>query len=345
MSSTSRGTSRLRVAVAGGTGYAGAGLVALLERHPAVELVEVSSRTQAGRRHSEVYPGSECDLTLGDEVDGAACDAVVAALPARESAGRASRWLSHGAVVIDVGPDFRLRDPALYQLWYGAEHPRPDLLAEAVLALPELQPGPIATARLIALPGCFSTAAILGCGPAVTEQLVEPEVLVDAKSGISGAGRQAGSDYLFAEVAETVRAYAVGGHRHRPEMEQAFSGLAPGEWAVTFVPHLVPMARGIAATCYLRPRPGVGLESLRDAYRSWYGDQPFMRLGEQAPSSKLASGTNLCYLSVHQQATTVVVCAVLDNLGRGAASQAVQVLNQRFGLEPTAGLEPEPRWP
>jgi N-acetyl-gamma-glutamyl-phosphate reductase len=340
-----RGASRLRVAVAGGTGYAGAGVVQLLGRHPQVELVQVSSGSRAGQTHREAYPGSDCDLTMCAEVDAAECDVVVAALPAGESAQRAAAWLEQGATVIDVGPDFRLRDPDLYREWYGLEHPWPRLLGRAVLALPELDAAAIAEAELLALPGCFSTAAILACGPALREKLVGPDILVDAKSGISGAGRQAGVDYLFAEAAETVRAYAAAGHRHRPEMEQALSDLGGQRCAVTFVPHLVPMTRGIAATCYLRPRPGVRLEAVRMAYQRCYGEQPFVRLCDHPPSTKLAAGTNLCYLSLDQQGDWLVICAALDNLGRGASSQAVQVLNQRFSLGATAGLESPPRWP
>jgi N-acetyl-gamma-glutamyl-phosphate reductase len=336
---------RRRVAVAGSMGYAGAGLVAMLGRHPEVELVQVASRSQAGQRHREVYPGSECDLTMVEEVNPAACDVVLAALPAGEVAIRTGAWLEQGAAVIDIGPDFRLADPRLYRQWYGVEHARPDLLAQAVLALPELEPGALTGASLMALPGCFSTAAILGCGPAVVEHLVEPEVLVDAKSGISGAGRQAGSSYLFPELDQTVLAYSVGGHRHRPEMELALTRLAGEACSVIFVPHLVPMTRGIVATCYLTLRPGVSLEDAQAAYRHWYAAAPFLRLGDQPASSKLTAGTNLCYLSLHQQGDRLIVCSVLDNLGRGASSQAVQVLNQRFGLTPTAGLEQAPRWP
>ena len=335
----------LRVAVAGATGYAGAGCVGLLWQHPGVDVVQVGSRSQAGRRHQDVCPGSGCPLELEAEVDGSGCDVVVSALPPGEAAGAARGWLEQGAVVIDVAADFRLRDPAAYRAWYGRDHPAPELLEQAVLALPELQPEAISGASLLALPGCFSTAAILACGPAAMSGLVEPEVVVDAKTGTSGAGRQADSGHLFSELNESVRAYSVSGHRHRPEMEQALSQLAGASFGVTFVPHLAPMTRGIVATCYLRPRPGVGLEPLLQAYRQRYQGAPFVSLVDQAAPSKLASHTNLCFISLQLQGPHLVVCAVLDNLGRGASSQAVQVLNQRFGLEPTAGLAAAPQWP
>ena len=336
---------KLRVAVAGATGYAGAGCVQLLMAHPDVEVVQVGSRSQSGRRHQDVYPGSTCSLELTPEVDAARCDAVLSALPPGEAALSAGTWLAQGAVVIDVAADFRLRDPAAYRAWYGHDHPAPELLDRAVVALPELDPEGIDGASLLALPGCFSTAAILACGPAAMAHLVEPQVVVDAKTGTSGAGRQADSGHLFAELNESVRAYAVAGHRHRPEMEQTLSQLGGAAFGVTFVPHLVPMTRGIVATCYLSLRSGAGLEEVRAVYRRHYQGAPFVALVEQAAPSKLASGTNLCFISVDVQGPHLVVCAVLDNLGRGASSQAVQVLNQRFGLALTAGLKAAPQWP
>jgi N-acetyl-gamma-glutamyl-phosphate reductase len=335
--------SKVRVAVAGATGYAGAGCVQLLGAHPGVDLVQVGSRSQAGRRHQDVYPGSGCSLELAPEIDGSACDVVVSALAPGGAASAAGKWLQQGAVVIDVAADFRLRDPAVYRAWYGQEHPAPELLGRAVLALPELEPDLIAQASLLALPGCFSTATILACGPAAMAHLVE--AVVDAKTGASGAGRQADSGHLFSELNESVRAYAVAGHRHRPEMEQTLSQLGGESFAVTFVPHLTPMTRGIVATCYLRLRPGVGLEEVEAAYRERYRGAAFVTLVEQAAPSKLASHTNRCFISLQQQGPHLVVCAVLDNLGRGASSQAVQVLNQRFGLAATAGLGAAPQWP
>lgn len=336
---------RWRVGVAGATGYAGQELVALLGAHPGVLLEQVSSRSAPGRRHGEVCPGSECQLELVADLDGGALDVVISALPHLEAAALAPGWLDAGALVIDVSADFRLRDPAQYHAWYGAEHPAPHLLGSAVLALPELRPDALAEARLISLPGCFSTATVLACAPAVAAGLVEDEVIVDGKTGVSGAGKGAGSAYLFSELNESVRGYALGGHRHSPEMVQVLSELRGGPVRVTFVPHLVPMTRGIAATCYLRPRPGVDLGALIDRYRDAYRDSPFVHLWETPPPTKVASYTNHCFIHLAQQGELVVVEGVLDNLGRGAAGQAVQVLNQRLGLPATAGLERGPWWP
>jgi N-acetyl-gamma-glutamyl-phosphate reductase len=339
------GEKRLRVSLAGATGYAGAACLRLLLDHPSVELVEIASRSQSGRVHADAYPGSECRMVMVESVDAAGCEVVISALPPGEAARSAPEWLARGAVVLDVSADFRLSSEASFQRWYGSPHPSPELLPEAVLALPELLPAEIPNARLLALPGCFSTAAILACGPAAAHDLVEPEVVVDGKTGVSGAGRSAGTAHLFSELNESVKPYAVGGHRHQPEMEQVLGRLSGGPFAVTFVPHLVPMTRGIEVTCYLRPRPGVTLDQLRARYRSQYRDQPFVRVSDVPVASKQTSHTNFCWVSLEQQGRHLVVSAVLDNLGRGASSQAIQVMNLRFGLEPTAGIGSHPQWP
>ena len=335
----------LRVAVAGATGYAGAGCVNLLLQHPDVALVAVASSSQSGHTHSAVCPGSTCDLQLVEAIDASKCDVVISACAPGDAARHASDWLRHGAVVVDVSADFRLNSASAFAEWYGGPHPCPELLPEAVLALPELRPGPIAGARVLALPGCFSTAAILACGPLAANQLVEPEVVVDGKTGVSGAGRSASAEYLFTELNESVKPYAVGGHRHQPEMEQVLSELGGGQFAVTFVPHLVPMTRGIQVTCYLRPRAGVGLDKVRALYRDQYRDQPFVCLSDVPVPSKQTSYTNMCWISLEEQGRHLVVSAVLDNLGRGASSQAIQVMNLRFGLDPRAGLGGLGQWP
>ncbi len=341
---TSAREARPRIGVAGATGYAGAELVGLLVDHPAVELAQVSSRTHAGQAHREACRGSNCELTLRAELDATELDVVVSALPALEAAALAPAWLGAGALLIDVSGDFRLRDPLLYRRWYGADHPFPELLEDAVLAVPELCPKG-SGARVLALPGCFSTTTILACGPAARSHLVDADVVVDGKTGISGAGRGAGEAYLFSELDESVLAYAVGGHRHQPEMAQALSELAGEEVAVTFVPHLVPMTRGISVTCYLRPRQGVSRERLVEVYQSAYRDSPFVHLVDQPAPTKLASRTNHCFIHLALQGPRLVVSAVLDNLGRGAAGQAVQVLNWRLGLAPAAGIGRAPQWP
>jgi len=335
----------LRVAVAGATGYAGAGCVNLLLQHPAVDLVAVASSSQSGRAHSGVCPGSTCELQLVEAIDASKCDVVISACAPGDAARHASDWLGHGAVVIDVSADFRLNSASAFANWYGSPHPCPELLPQAVLALPELLPEAIPAAQVLALPGCFSTAAILACGPLAAQHLVEPEAVVDGKTGVSGAGRSASAEYLFTELNESVKPYAVGGHRHQPEMEQVLSQLGNGSFSVTFVPHLVPMTRGIQVTCYLKPQEGVSLEQVRGLYRDQYQGQPFVRVSDDPVPSKQTSYTNMCWISLEQQGRHLVVSAVLDNLGRGASSQAIQVMNLRFGLDPRAGLGGPGQWP
>ena len=333
-----------RVGVAGATGYAGAELVGLLLEHPSVQLTQVSSRRQAGRRHREVCRGSNCELELKAELDPGQLEVVISALPALEAAAQAPAWLAGGAILIDVSADFRLREPGLYLTWYGREHPAPELLSPAALTLPELglgSPG----GRVVALPGCFATAAIIAAGPAVRSGLVELDVVVDGKTGISGAGRGAGPDYLFSELGESVLAYAVPGHRHQPEIVQALSDLAEGRVGVTFVPHLVPMTRGIAVTCYLRWAGPPQLERVVQEYRLAYAGSPFIHLVDSPAPTKLASRTNHTFVHLASQGPHLVVEAVLDNLGRGAAWQAVQALNWRLGLDLAAGIGRAPQWP
>ena len=240
----------ISVAVIGATGYAGATALSLLASHPHTRVVRATSRTYGGQKLATVYPAAALDLVLSAEPDPGDAEVVFVALPHGMAGSLAGKWLEEGRVVVDLGADFRLRDASVYARWYGSAHPAPELLARAVFALPEIAREDLRGARLLACPGCYATAAILALHPAARSGLVEADFIVDAASGISGAGRSLAVGYHFAEAAEDFRAYAVGGHRHQAEMFQALAkdGLPP---AVTFVPHLVPMVRGILATCYL----------------------------------------------------------------------------------------------
>jgi len=319
--------------------------VALLAGHPGVELVRLLARSHAGRRFGDVVPGSGVDLVLESGLDPGDVDVVLAALPHTVAAEHAGRWLSSGAVVVDMSADFRLRDPTAYERWYGMRHPAPELCEEAVYALPELDAHRLHGANLIAAPGCYPTAGLLATVPALRAGLVGADVVIDAKSGVSGAGRSPGLGTHYAEVNESVAAYAVDGHRHKAELLQEMNAAAGGDVRVTFVPHLVPMTRGILATAYLRPRPGVVVDDLVAVYRDLCAAHPCLRYDDTPPPTKTVAGTNLAALNVKGQDGIAVVTCAVDNLVKGAAGQAVQALNLRFGLEETAGLPLRPAWP
>ncbi len=335
----------VRVAVVGATGYIGSTCAAILDRHPAVELVQVVARSEAGRPLQAVYPPSPVTLPLRERLDPDGLDAVVAALPHGVAALAARSWLDAGLVVLDCSADFRLRDPAAYRHWYGRDHPDPGLLGEAVYGLPELAGPELRTARLVALPGCFPTAAILAAAPALRAGLTLPEALVDAKSAVSGAGRSPTAGTHFAEVDGGVQAYAVTGHRHLPEIEQELTRVAGLEVGAAFVPHLVPAVRGLLATVYLRLHRGASAAQVAAVYADAYRGEPFVRWSERPPSTKWASGTNRCFVHATVQGPWLVALGAIDNLWKGAASQAVQALNLRFGLDPTLGLEQTALWP
>lgn len=335
---------RIPVAVLGATGYTGVELVRLLVRHPAVELTFLSSEQYRDRPLAEVYPFLEgvLDARLGapDPAVVSACsDVVFTALPHAAAAPVVRELLLRGRRVLDLSADFRLRDAAVYARWYG-EHPAPELLREAVYGLPEVYRERLREARLVAVPGCYPTAALLGLLPLARAGLISEPVVIDAKSGTTGAGRGAKVEQLFAEVNENFRAYAVTGHRHLPEIEQEL-GLAGGTSPVLFVPHLLPVSRGILSTMYVRSperRP-----PLAELFREAYEAEPFLVLrGEDVmPELREVRGTNRCALGWHWDAGTrqAVVVTAIDNLGKGAAGQAVQCLNVLLGMPETVGLE------
>jgi N-acetyl-gamma-glutamyl-phosphate reductase len=338
-------TTPIRAAVVGSTGYIGMQCTALLAGHPNVELIRVLGSSSAGRRYCDVVPGSSVELTIEDGLDPGSVDVVVAALPHTIAATRAAEWLSGGAAVIDCSADFRLHSGAAYARWYGVEHPSPDLLDEAVYAMVELHRDRLDCANLISVPGCYPTAALLACVPALRAGLIEPDIIVDAKSGVSGSGRAAKLGNSFAEVNESVHAYGVEGHRHKSEMLEQLGDAAGGDVRFTFVPHLIPMTRGILATAYLRPNAGVNAAHLRDVYSSLCATSPFLDLVSAPPATKSVTGTNRAAIHVGWQDEVAVVTVAIDNLGKGGAGQAVHALNVRFGFDETAGLESRVLWP
>ena len=335
---------KVRAAVAGANGYAGITAVNLLSRHPHVELVQLTSRSYAGKPYREVFPLLELEGQFLAEPEPDGIDVVFSCLPHNVGAGKAQAWLDRGARVIDMSADFRLRDAGQYPVWYRQAHPHPELLETAVLGLPELHADELKQAKLIAVPGCYSTTAILALAPAVAASLAGKDVVIDAKSGVSGAGRSPALGTHFSEVNESVAAYSIAGHRHIAEIEQELGALANGHQPrVTFVPHLVPMSRGILATCYFDLQGS--LAQLQDAYREFYAGQPFTRVIDQAPSTKLASHSNLCLVNVSAQGEKAVVTAALDNLVKGASGQGVECFNLAFGFDRTTALEAPVQWP
>ena len=334
----------VKAAVAGANGYAGMTLVNLLARHPSVQLSQLTSRSYAGKPYSEVFPLLDLKGEFRPEPDPVGLDVVFSCLPHNVGASKAGAWLAAGARVIDMSADFRLHDAAQYPIWYGQEHPEPGLLASAVFGLPELHEREIKDADLVAVPGCYSTASILALAPAVAAGLVGSDIVVDAKSGVSGAGRSPGIGVHFSEVNESVGAYAIGGHRHLSELNQELGKLSRnGEVQVTFVPHLIPMTRGILASCYFDLKGS--LAELEEAYREFYAEQPFTRVVDHTPATKLASHTNLCLVNVAAQGKKAVVTAALDNLLKGASGQGVECFNIAFGFDRTTALEGPAQWP
>jgi N-acetyl-gamma-glutamyl-phosphate reductase len=334
---------KARVAVAGANGYAGMTLVHLLARHPGVELIQLTSRSFEGQPYASVFPLLDIEGTFRAEFEPDGVDVVFSCLPHNVGAAKAEGWLSGGARVIDMSADFRLKDAAQYPIWYKQEHPAPALLRKAVFGLPELHESELKDAALIAVPGCYSTASILALAPAAAAGVVGSDIVVDAKSGVSGAGRSPGIGTHFSEVNESIGAYAIAGHRHLPELTQELTALGGNGLRITFVPHLVPMTRGILVTCYFDLKGS--LADLRDTYTEFYADQPFTKVLGQSPTTKLASHSNLCLVNVAAQGEKAVVTAALDNLVKGASGQGVECFNIAFGFDRKTALEMPVQWP
>ncbi|MHB1929437.1 MAG: N-acetyl-gamma-glutamyl-phosphate reductase [Acidimicrobiales bacterium] len=332
-----------KVGVLGASGFVGAELLRLLARHPHFEVAVAGAERQAGRDVADVHPhlASYRGLILAGAdppgLDG--LDVAFLALPHGTSAALVPRLVEHVGLVVDLGADFRLRDPTAYPAWYGSEHPAPHLLAEAVHGIPELYGGRLPGARLVAAAGCYVTAAALALAPLVRCGAVEPDgVVVDAASGVSGAGAEARDTTRFCAVDEDFTAYGLLTHRHTPEIEQATGA------SVLFTPHLAPMNRGILATCYARAATEADpLEVLASAYAG----APCVTVAERIPSTKAVLGSNTAQLTARRDPRTgwVVAIAAIDNLVKGAAGQAIQCANLALGLPETAGLPLEGLWP
>jgi len=334
--------SKTKVGIINVTGYAGVELARLLYQHSEVELASVTGRSTAGQRLGQVFPHL-ASIGLNIEAELGKVDLAFSAMPHQASAEEIIPLLKEGTKVVDISADFRLKDAAQYGQWYGSAHPAPQLLKQAVYGLPELHRSQVASAQLVANPGCYPTGAILALAPAVKADLIEPDIVIDSKSGLSGAGRSLNLRTHFSEANEDVAAYALEGHRHLPEIAQELEMLSPEQsLSITFVPHLMPMTRGILTTCYATLKSGKkGEKELSRLYQDFYKDEPFVRTVESPPHTKHTWGSNLCliYPTVDARTGRLVVISAIDNLVKGAAGQAVQNMNLMLGLPETTGLE------
>jgi N-acetyl-gamma-glutamyl-phosphate reductase len=336
-----------RVGIINVTGYVGAELARLLCRHPRVQLVSVTGRSEVGKKLGEVFPHlSPIDLLIEAELEEAGL--IFSALPHKASAAAVLPLLEKGIRIVDLSADFRLKDAEEYQHWYNFIHPAPQLLQEAVYGLTELYRDQVASARLVANPGCYPTSAILALAPAVKEGLIYPDIIIDSKSGVSGAGRTLALNTHYPEASGNVFAYALEGHRHLPEIIQELTLLRPGfEPSITFVPHLVPMTRGILSSCYAKLLQGKiangekGKVELKGLYRDFYQGEPFVKMVDVPPQSKQTWGSNLCLIhpTIDLSTGRLIVISAIDNLIKGAAGQAIQSMNLMLGFPETMGLE------
>ncbi len=333
---------KTRVGIINVTGYAGAELARILHRHPDIEISQVTGRSAAGKQLSDVYPHLfDVDFEISPAID-EPIDFLFSALPHAASAEAMQPFIEEDIPSVDISADFRIKDLDTYAHWYNVEHPCPQFIENAVYGLPELHRADIKRSKLVANPGCYPTGTVLGLAPAIDAGIVRPDVISDSKSGTSGAGRKADVGFNFAEVNDNMSAYGLSGHRHMPEMEQELSSLSRnGDVSVTFVPHLAPMTRGILGTHYATLKDGVSTERVDEIYRDFYADEPFVKVTENAPSTKQTWGSNHVLVNVNVDARSgrLIVITALDNLVKGAAGAAVQNMNLMLGLEEDAGLQ------
>jgi N-acetyl-gamma-glutamyl-phosphate reductase len=341
----------MKISICGATGYTGEELLRILASHPQAEVVHITSENQTGADINSVYPHFghiyHQMLTSMEQLDVVAkdSDVVFIALPHGHAMDAVKTITGHGKKVIDLGADYRFADTSVYEKWYKVPHTHKD--SNAVYGLTELFREKVKQAKILANPGCYTTASILALTPLVKNGLVATDsIIVDAKSGISGAGRGLNQTYHYAEATENLKAYNIGGHRHTPEIEQALSEFASNEVVINFTPHLIPMVRGILATCYANLKPGVSAEQVDDAFVSHYDSEYFIRLLGRGgyPATKNTRGSNFCDIGWHVDKRTgrVIVVSALDNLVKGAAGQAVQNMNVMFGMDERTGLTQVP---
>ncbi len=343
---------KLRAAVVGATGYTGSEMVRILSRHPHVDIEVITSERCAGESFADVHPHfqgiAEHRLESADDLLSHEIDVAFLALPHGVSMDFVKRFSDAPFRIVDLSGDYRLSSPTVYGEWYGKEHIDPKGFEGAVYGLPEVHRGDIVQSRLVANPGCYPTCSILGALPLLEAELIDPaQVIVDAKSGITGAGIKPKPTTHYPTVSDNFRAYGLKTHRHTIEIEEqlAARGASPG--AVQFTPHLLPVDRGILATVYTTPRGTIGEGQLQDAYASHYADEPFVRLRNEPPTLKDVRGSNYCdiFVTIDERTQRIITLSAIDNLVKGAAGQAVQNMNIMFGLPETYGLTHVPMNP
>lgn len=339
----------ITASILGATGYAGEELVRILSGHPNVKLVSVTSQNYIGQNIQDVFPNLSKGIDLKcEELDicniAPKSDLIFLSLPHGYSTVHVKEIMKYSKKVIDMGADFRLDSKDIYEKWYGVEHKSPELINESVYGLPEINKERIKTSNIIGNPGCYPTSIILGLAPALKNRLIDEEsIIVDSKSGISGAGRAASVSNLFTEINGNVKAYNIAKHRHIPEINQELSKLNGREVSITFTPHVVPMSRGILSTIYCKMEDSMGLDEIIKIYSDFYQESPFVRIKGKGvyPETKWVCGSNYCDIgfAIDEYSKRLIIVSVIDNLIKGAAGQAVQNMNLMFGFHETTGLK------
>lgn len=341
----------MKAGILGATGYTGRELIRILDNHPYAELVYLGSSSSAGKPIAEVYPGlTDFNTLMLNEEQVPEVDVLFCALPHGLTASKARSLVERGIRVIDLGADFRLENSAVYKEWYKKDHPDPAMIKNAVYGLPEINREEIQGKELVANPGCYPTAVQIALIPFLQQRLIiDNSIIVDAKSGVSGAGKNPSLGVHFSEVNENFKAYGVAEHRHIPEIEQQLSKAAGEDITISFTPHLVPMTRGILATIYADVREGIKEKELKELWQDYYAKEKFIHLLREGdwPQTKYAYGSNHVFLQLKldQRTGRVIIVSVLDNLVKGASGQAVQNMNILFGFQEETGLQTVSLWP
>ena len=345
----------IKVAIVGATGYTGVELIRILLNHPDVEITSLTRKGESLSNISEAFPhmynqlALPCNTLKNPEQVAEKADVIFMALPHCSGLDLTNQFMNMGKTVIDLSADFRLKDAEIYEKWYKTKHVYPELLKEAVYGLPEIYKTNIAKAKLIANPGCFPTGAILALKPIISSELKLNSVIIDSKTGVSGAGRGLSLKSLFSEVNENITAYNINTHRHLPEMIQELTGAEPNTTQITFTPHLIPVTRGILSTTYVSVQDNKATSYVFDIYKDFYKESPFIRILPEgtAPQTKHVYGSNYCDIGIfpNKEAHQIIIISAIDNLVKGASGQAVQNMNIVCGLEETAGLNLIPVFP